>query len=508
MKMFLSYIGLHVLCFLCLWQTTKGIPTGTLEPKVNNVLEGSIAEFTCTVTGRDRVNSQIWWQGQTRAGELWRYSATHRTIIYGDPSFLENLGFQTNTSSVEEVFILQLFNATKRDNQSISCIHSSMDTTYTLDDNASARLVVWTKPTENPRCSYTYVGEIPIIISSGGNYPIILSCSIEGGDPQPQLTWYKNDRNSLLQIGGPSTNSLNINHLITATDLGREYVCQAAIDATPDEPLTCQIIPYNPMPEIAVTSEKQTYQIGERISIFCNNTGVSTANTTYSWYINDVLTTESSDGSTMIMNTMKSSTIYIANYTFSSNIVEVICEGIIPNVARANATVSLTVMRTSDQTTIKPTMMTQMPSEQGLMMIIIIAAAAGGTFVIIIIVIIVCCVYSKCKHLGKEVDTENIKTDSVRVKNTSEPGTSSETPKNPKTIETANEEANKKQMDNSSAVYDDVPTDNIADPSKFKANVEGLAYADLEIAPQARGNVKNEHIIQTETATVYSEVKM
>ena len=71
--MLLSYIG--VLFFICLRQTTGEI-SGTLEPKVNNVLEGGMAEFTCTVTGRDRENSQIGWLGQTATGELWLYSAT------------------------------------------------------------------------------------------------------------------------------------------------------------------------------------------------------------------------------------------------------------------------------------------------------------------------------------------------------------------------------------------------------------------------------------------------
>ena len=311
--------------------------TGTYSKQY--VLEGGVAEFTCTVTGRETANTEIWWHAAflTTGYVLWQYSATSKKIVHGD--LTENLEFEdhNNTSNEAEMFILRIINVTKSDNQfSFGCVHAYTNSvTHSLLGNL-AKLVVWTKPTGHPQCGYEGINISTIISSS--NHQITLTCFIDGGDPLPKLRWYKTNQNGLMLIGGPYSNSLSVNQHITASDHGREYICQAEIGATPGEPLTCKLIPYNPMPEISVTSNKQMYQIEERISILCNNTGISTVDTSYLWYINDILTSASSHDGITITNTMKSSTIFISKYPFSSDTIEVTCEGVIPNVASANAT--------------------------------------------------------------------------------------------------------------------------------------------------------------------------
>ena len=402
-----------------------------------------------------------------------------RTIIHGEASFLENLSFKTNASSEEEVFILRLLNVTKRDNHlsHFWCKHDNLATS-TNRYLGIARLVVWTKPTEQPQCRYNFESETPIVISRQESYAIFLSCSLEGGDPQPLLRWFKTSENGLMQIGGSSTNSLNTSVLVTASDHGREYICQAAIDATPDEPLTCKIIPYNPMPEIVVTSEKQIYQIRERISVFCNNTGVSTADTSYLWYINDILVSASSHDGITITNTMKSSTIFISNYPFSSDTIEVTCEGVIPNVATANATLNLHVGLTVTHSTEVMHISDQANSK----LITIIAAAAGGSFVTTIVAITVFCVYLKCKKSVKEADKDQVETISMEVNATSQPGRSHEThnPDHNPTLNTYYEEVNKDRIP--ARAYQELSTDNkdakrhVYQTHIVDMNAEGLTF--------------------------------
>ena len=455
--MLFSYVLL--VCFFCVGQVILGIPRGTLEPKENNVLEGGVAEFTCTVTGRDTANEEIWWQAANDQ-VLWRYSATSEKIIFGDSSLYEDLQFEDhyNTSTEAEVFILRINNVTRSFNQyKYGCIYKSSTKNAFLDD--SATLFVWTKPTSQPQCNYS--GDIPTIISGDKNYPIDLTCSIEGGNPPPLLTWYQKNQNYLSRISvSGSYYRVNAAVSISTSDHGKEYICQATIDAIPNEPLTCQIIPYNSMPKIDITSEKQIYQSGESILVICNNTGVSTVDTSYLWYIDGILNAPSHDGIT-IKNTMKSSTIFISNYPFSSDTIEVTCVGIIPNVASANASLHLAVSQTNDQTTTEPITTIQFPSGQAdSTLVTIIAAAAGGSFVTTLIAITAFCVYLKCKKSSKEVEKDRVETISMEVNATSEPGTSNGTlnPNHSPILNTNYEELNKDRIP--AHVYQELSADN------------------------------------------------
>ena len=305
------------------------------------------------------------------------------------------------------------------------------------------------------------------------------------------------------------------------------------------------------------------------VLIFCNNTGVSTPDTHYLWYINNALLNASQYENLEIKVETTFATLSIENASFLPNNTKLTCEVVIPLVARANA--SLTVhFGNIKQPKTNSTITNEVPARR-LMFTIIIAAASVGGFVIIFLVLLVYC-NMKCKRSEQANDKENAKVPSHRNSQSSKQEDSNEvtqctsnegadngpvyaTPnkgkkdseiqKTPESSQSANTtpsgipiyalpdkskkahteegssdtnkdtepEIKNKIKDSSVSLYDDVNTiDDNADKdqknSRVNKNVEGLNYADLEITSSARGRGTSKDIIRTENVTVYSEVKM
>ena len=235
---------LKAICLVCVLQAAIGGQLVKFEPAVNHVLEGGTAVFTCTVTGRDE-NVDIEWIVALNyiSPGLYTYLATSMTVITGTFGVLnfKNHTIVYNASYEEEVFELHINNVTKlpEDLDFLCGFHTPLFRTIGF-----GRLVVWSLPTSKPQCSFQ--GDIPPVIHDGESYPITLTCSLEGGDPQPSLTWYRVDQNQLQTISSPSVNSSTSTQSITASDYLHEFTCQAVIGAIPDDPLTCSVIPYQP----------------------------------------------------------------------------------------------------------------------------------------------------------------------------------------------------------------------------------------------------------------------
>ena len=101
-------------------QQPRTEPTGKIEPEENHVLEGGVAEFTCTVSGRVKQDTDIYWQYVYEYIVIWEYSPTSMTQTYAhdnDYSIFETLMFSNdtvvyNSSYEEEVFMLSIRNVT------------------------------------------------------------------------------------------------------------------------------------------------------------------------------------------------------------------------------------------------------------------------------------------------------------------------------------------------------------------------------------------------------------
>ena len=348
-----------ILSVACTWHITLGYLTGMFEPKVNNVLEGGSAEFVCTVTSRDKQNEDIGWlffyEFDTKV-RLWQYSVTSN-FTFGDFNTLninyafENKTIVYNSSYVEERFTLRIINATKTDEHyKFLCIYwreQHGQRWQSVFD--SGIVVVWTTPSSQPQCQYD--GDIPNIIQGQEHFNISLTCSLNDGDPLPLLAWYTINETDLTPVAGSATSSLRVFQTITAFDHGREFICQADIAAIPDESLICSVIPYIPKPQIDVVSDKLIYEMSEPITILCNNTGLSTADTIYLWYIEKVLIDVSQIYGLSVEETMSSSTLFILDYFFSTTTVEVTCEVVVPTVSTANKSLVITIVESSSTTT-------------------------------------------------------------------------------------------------------------------------------------------------------------
>ena len=474
-----------------------------------------------------------------------------------------SISFSQNMEN-QDVSQLRIANATKYDGYcQFSCISGNGNTQYTIGNYAD--LTVWTRPTSKPQCYFQ--GDIPDVIPNHEVYQITLTCSLQGGDPPPYLNWLSDRNGHYSQIGGTGFHNISIVQDITASDHGREYICKADILATPDDPLTCSIIPYNPVPIVSVSFSEPILEPGSTISIFCNNTGASTPDTHYLWYINSTLVNASNHQNIEITEAKTYSSLNIGNSTFLPNNTKFTCEGVIPLIARAN--VSLTVIFDNIKQPTINSNVTNEASALGSSVIVITATASGGSFVIIILVLLVCCVM-KCKRSGQANYKENGKVSSRRNSQSSKQKNSnecnqcistegandgpvyatpnkgkqdSENQKSPESSRPANtsqsgipiyalpnksknthteegsSNTNKdakpqdKITDSSASLYGDVNTINdsaaeIQKTTKVYRNAEGLNYADLEIASSARSSGVTEDIIRTENVTVYSEVKM
>ena len=568
-----------VLCLLYLSQTAIGIPTGTLKPRRNDVLEGNSAVFTCTVNGGDS-GDDIRWQGLYYYDSFLRVAWDYAGISMSTTSFSVNsiidvslglnlltfgnysISYSQNMEN-QDVSQLSIANTTKYDGYfQFSCRIGNEHTQYIIGNYAD--LTVWTRPASKPQCCFQ--GDIPDVIPNHEVYQITLTCSLQVGYPPPYLNWLSDRNGHYSQIGSTGFHNISIVQDITASDHGREYICKADILAIPDDPLTCSIIPYNPVPIVSVSFSEPILEPGSTISIFCNNTGASTPDTHYLWYINSTLVNASNHQNIEITEAKTHSSLNIGNSTFLPNNTKFTCEGVIPLIARANASLTVTSGKMK-QPKISSTVTNEAFAPWSLD-IVIIAAASGGGFVIIILVLLICCVM-KCKRSGQVNDKENIKVSSHRnsqskQKNSNEvtqcisneganngpvyatPNKGKQDSENQKSPESSrptntsqsgipiyalpnkskkthtkegssntNKDAKPKNKitDSSTSLYDDVNTindnaDEVQKTSKVNRNAEGLNYADLEIASSARGSGVTEDIIRTENVTVYSEVKM
>ena len=244
-----------ILCLIFFSQIVIGSLTLTLEPRHNNVLEGGSAVFTCTVSGRDR-EYDIRWQAFYHNGSTPRNAwdllgISMSTTSYNVHDIINtDLGLDfftfgsysvsyTQNMNDQDVLELRIDNVTKHDGYFIfSCT--------TKNIRKTAELTVWTS---KPQCSFK--GDIPDVISRQEMYQITLICSLEGGDPKPYLKWLIADQNRHMnQIG--SFGNISVVQNVTAFDHGREYICEANIAATPDDPFMCSIVPYNPLPIVSV----------------------------------------------------------------------------------------------------------------------------------------------------------------------------------------------------------------------------------------------------------------
>ena len=533
-------------------------PMVKIEPEENHVFEGGVAEFNCTVTGRVKQNTSILWQYYHDTAAIWEYSATSMMVIYpsdSNPKIFENVEFSNYTNTVnspsneEEVFMLSIRDVRPSNDSfgvKIFCVLDYHSTGISNNDKLdTSTLVVWKKPLSAPQCKFE--GDIPeIITNKDTDYSIKLTCSLDGS-PKHELTWYVITEDGILDIiGNPGVDSISADRDITAAEHGIEYICHAVIAVIPDEPLTCSIIPYNPAPKISLTI-KDNGEEGTTV-IFCNNTGVSTPDTEYLWYINGIMLSTTPDESISIKQTSTNSTLYISDSLFSSNSAEVACEGVIPMVTSANETLTIPINE---------------PRSDSMSIIIIAAAAAGGSFVIIIVVLCFCCFCIKRtrsdkanakeqdgtamtleeNEVGSPRNTSNNQVnhgDSAMIASTPrketgkpnnhyslEPSVSSKPgeggipvyalPNKNKTQLQSDQDKNKNV---SPSLYDDVNVpksnddtisnkDAVQRGDQSKRNAEGLTYADIAITSSATGkDVSSDDVIRTESATVYSEVKM
>ena len=543
----------------------------TLEPRYNNVLEGSSAVFTCTVSGRV-IKYEIRWQAFFYDGSTLRTAWDYPGIIMSNTSFNvhdiidADSGFDLFTfgnysvsyaqnMDDQDVLQLRIDNVTKYDGYfKYSCTISDL--------REIADLTVWTWPTSKPQCSFK--GDIPDVISSQEIYQITLICFLEGGNPRPYLNWLTEDQNRHKnQIG--SVGNISVVQNITASDHGQEYICKADILATPDDPLTCSIIPYNPMPIVSVSLSKSVFEPGSMISISCNNTGASTPDTHYLWYINNVFVNVS-QSNISITEAQTYSTLYIENSIFLPENTEFTCEGVIPLVARANASVIITFGDIE-----QPTTNSAMPNEAsaaGSMFTVIIAAASGGGFLSIIVIFLICYAMKR-KRSEQTNDEQQEKAFSDRNTQSSKQNTSNEDTQytgleltsinrhvyaalntgkgepgnenipelresaktaqsgmpiyahhieslNIHTKEGSSKSSKEEKPHNEGAGFPDSLSDYVntvndnADQKVIPVNknTEGLTYANLEMTSPARSSGVSEDMRRTENITVYSEVTM
>ncbi len=89
--------------------------------------------------------------------------------------------------------------------------------------------------------------------------------------------------NNMLVSG---TFEANLYVTFTAADYGREFLCEAEFDT--NDIRTCSIIPYKPLPVLTLDQNGHLPDTN-RISVTCSNTGTSTNDTFYEWYIDDML---------------------------------------------------------------------------------------------------------------------------------------------------------------------------------------------------------------------------
>ena len=425
MNVYMRMFSSTVLFLLYVCQYVTAVPNGTLEPRFNHVLEGTSAVFTCSVTGRDPDNEKLAWRGFYMGQLAWRYPGTTSESfnIHNVTTISALKRKEFGIYSVEytvgvdnrEILQLRISNVTKHDGSFLFyCIYI-----YTTNPQQTGgigmvgNLNVLTTTTSKPQCWFQ--GYTTDAISDNETLAINLTCTLQGGDPPPYLTWHEDYPNGS-QIAGPGTHVISTTQYIASSDFGRKYYCVAEMKATPDDLLICSIIPYNSLPIISVTSSKPMYFPGSTVSIFCNNTGAHTPDTIYLWYISNTFVNVSKLESVEILENNTFSAIYIRNSTFLPNGTKITCEVQIPMMVRVNASLIVTfedIKLVTDypfpQTVTDSTIKNE-PSQESMLFIKIIVVASGGSIGIIIIVLLVYFICIKCKRASKK-DNECGKTE-------------------------------------------------------------------------------------------------
>ncbi len=192
----------------------------------------------------------------------------------------------------------------------------------------------------------------------------------------------------------------------TAADYGREFLCEAEFNT--NDIRTCSIIPYKPLPVLTLDPDEHLPNTNGT-TITCNNTGTSTDDTYYKWYIEDILVDNSVELS--VHSTSTGSTLFFDNYIWPSNSVKVTCMGVIPEVVSVNESLVIIIdamVPTSSEsvTTMSnnQSSVTNAPASSPLNLITIVAIAAGGFLAIMLIIILVCIIKRSCPSSKTDKD--------------------------------------------------------------------------------------------------------
>ena len=422
------FIPAFIIYFELLWQLTTGIITGRLDPVGQSYVgEDDTVEFTCTVTGRDKQNQYLHWQiFNTLSRDSTFFLANMTRNVSRNEIQTEGIHGNYRISYAEEnsqeVLKLRIVNVTKLDGiLTFNCAYTRTNEPSIFLDRPF-HLGAWITLTvlTQPECSFVPLlpQHIPSLISTNSLYRIALICQTEQTEAL-SVSWYTTENERKMEISASQIHTNTLQTDIDAGDHGREYTCEALTDQSPGLVLTCSVIPYDPRPELTVTSDTSMIKDGEGLIVYCTNTGAFPPDTRYLWYINNVLLNDLEDEMIKLAQAQYNSTLSLGYSFLPSENVKITCEGTIPGIVSANASVIVNVERKmyseSPATTLVTELVTPTEPDSQMLVVIIATASAGGLFLIIILLILIRCCCLRRRLVDSKTGQQSLEPPTVTV---------------------------------------------------------------------------------------------
>ena len=312
-------------------------------PRSVSVIEGSVTEFSCKIQNRT-VEYFISW------GIRWNKDKDDTRTLYisghqesqidinqlSDQHHGSYSNMYVRSGNLEE-YKLRIKNVTKNDEMfEFTCLVFPL---LPQLNSEWVSLTILIPPSEPLQCSYTYPGyTTPADIPQEG-IEIQLTCSLSSGDPKPVLRWQTFTDEHILSSNVTDKN--NLVYTLLPED-GQIFVCQAFSPAL-NKPLTCSIIPNSISPVASLsTAEVHISSFDYNITLVCQNKGRSTPDTYFRWFWgqSQLEMTEILTGFKITTND-DISTLKIDGKITDTNITEITCQILVPQVSSSNASAKI-----------------------------------------------------------------------------------------------------------------------------------------------------------------------
>ncbi|XP_071965097.1 uncharacterized protein [Antedon mediterranea] len=338
----------------------------TIHPTEIQVLVGDNAIFECS-TSSTPSDEKWWW---------WFKVFSHSTITIANEQGFSNTKYELNIDDDRKKSTLTILNITEEDGEvQYYCQYGIISTNATLIAITGTKL-----DSKYPQCQSDNS-----VVNTNSN--LTLTCSASGGNPRPELQWYKNGNKVTEQDNVPSSldesySVEELTYLLTSEDERAIFTCNAeGVAATVNQ--NCSITLTIP-PTVTIITNTTSFAVGDSLELTC--TVMSPWNITlYTWNYGDQPVKQSTKFKLNSDNTE----LTILNLQSEDDEKEVECTAVTSSGLTGNDSVIITIYDSKEE------------EEKKNSTLLIILIVAGAVVLILLVCLAMCILCQNRKRKGR-----------------------------------------------------------------------------------------------------------